>query len=145
MRELGGDVQKQTYIFDSEATDIFFEKLDSFHKEFSPVLVCNGMADKGSSLEEIKFTKGPKYSQKFVARVFGGFLNIKPSIVVKILDDFECKMECIYTHIDDKEKLNNTFLIQNVMDYPLSGKFNCQLWHLGAASVSDIDRHWRNE
>jgi|TARA_R100000808_G_C2100889_1_gene117993 hypothetical protein len=126
-------------------TDSFFQKLDSFHSKFSPVLICNGLAPKGSSLEQVKFAKGPKYSQKFVARVFGGFLNTRPSIIVKVLEDSECKMECIYTHINDKEKLNNVFLIQNVMDWPELGKFNCQVWHLGNASVNNIDRHWQNE
>jgi hypothetical protein len=145
MKKQEGIVQKQTYIFNGDVTDSFFQKLDSFHSKFSPVLICNGLAPKGSSLEQVKFAKGPKYSQKFVARVFGGFLNTRPSIIVKVLEDSECKMECIYTHINDKEKLNNVFLIQNVMDWPELGKFNCQVWHLGNASVNNIDRHWQNE
>ena len=145
MKKQEGIVQKQTYIFNGDVTDSFFQKLDSFHSKFSPVLICNGLAPKGSSLEQIKFAKGPKYSQKFVARVFGGFLNTRPSIIVKVLEDSECKMECIYTHVNDKEKLNNVFLIQNVMDWPELGKFNCQVWHLGNASVNNIDRHWQNE
>ena len=145
MKKQEGIVQKQTYIFNGDVTDSFFQKLDSFHSKFSPVLICNGLAPKGSSLEQVKFAKGPKYSQKFVARVFGGFLNTRPSIIVKVLEDSECKMECIYTHVNDKEKLNNVFLIQNVMDWPELGKFNCQVWHLGNASVNNIDRHWQNE
>ena len=145
MKEPEEFVNKQTYIFNGDATDLFFEKFDSFHNKFSPILVCNGTAVKGSDLQQIKFVKGPKYSDKFVARVFGGFLNIEPSIIVKVLEDFECKMECIYTHINDNEKLNNVFLIQNVMDWPELGKFNCQVWHLGNASVNNINRHWQNE
>ena len=145
MKRLKEIVQQQTYIFNGDCDDVFFEKLDSIHFSFSPVLICNGLAEKGAHLEEVKFTKGPKYSDKFVARVFGGFLNTKPSITVKLIQNSECKLECIFTHINDNEKLNNLFLIQNVMDWPEFGKFSCQVWHLGNASVNNIDRHWQNE
>ena len=138
-------MQKQTYIFNADVRDLFLEKLDSFHIKFSPVLICNGLAEKGESLEKVKFTKGPRYSDKFCSRVFGGFLNIKPSIVVKLIEDSECQMESIYTHVKDNEKLNNIFMIQNVIDWPHLGKFNCQVWHLGDASVNKIDRHWQDE
>jgi hypothetical protein len=136
-------MKKQTYIFNADARDLFFDKLDSLHNKASPVLICNGVAPKGSGLEKIKFIRGSKYSDKFCARIFEGFQNTEPSIVVKLIEDSECKMECVYTHINDNEKLNNVFLIQNVMDWPDFDKFNCQVWHLGNTGVNTIEGHWR--
>lgn len=135
-------VKTEQYIFDSSAKDAFYEKIESLHEEYVYHLLMNGMSPKNANLESIKMTKSPQVSKKYCERVVGGLLNIKPSVVVKLLEDGVSKIECIFTKINDKDHINHLFMIQNVIDWPVFNKFSCQIWYLGDTSVEQIKEHW---
>lgn len=128
----------ERYVFGSDLESFFYEKLDSFHDAFVIHLLLTGSADKGTNLESIKMTKMPKISLKYCEKVIGGFKNIAPNAVVSLVDDKKPVLECIFTDLD-----GHTFMIQNIMDYPLIGKFNCQIWYLGEISVDTIKDYWK--
>ena len=132
----------EQYIFNADVEELFYEKLDNLHESYVFHLLLNGMAPKGADLESIKMTKNPDVSRKYCERVVGGLLNIRPEIVVRLLEDNKTRLECIFTKINDKETINHLFMIQNVMDYPKLDNFSCQIWYLGEASIEDIKKIW---
>ena len=132
----------EQYIFNADAEKFFYKKLDSLHENYVFHLLMNGMAPKGTDLESIKMTKNPVTSKKYCERVVGGLLNIRPKIVVRLLEDNKIRLECIFTKINDKETINHLFMIQNVMDYPKLDNFNCQIWYLGDTLMEDIKKIW---
>lgn len=130
------------YIFSGETSKLFYKKLDDLHQKYVYHLLLSGLASEGQDLESIKMTKSPSISKKYCERIVGGFLNIKPDVIVKLLEDNEPKIECIFTKIDDKEQINHLFMIQNVNNWPVIGKSSCQIWYLGETSVNEIKKHW---
>ena len=130
------------YIFDVDASKAFYEKLDNLHENYVYHLILNGVADKGTHIESIKMTKNPLASKEYCERIVGGLLNIKPKMIVKLVEEKKTKLECFFTHIYDKEYLNNIYMIQNVMDWPEIDKFSCQVWYLGETSVEQIKEIW---
>ena len=134
----------EQYIFNGDATEAFYEKLDELHEKYVYHLLLNGVAEKGvTDLESIKMTKNPDASRKYCERVMGGLLNIKPSLIVRLVEDKLTRLECIFTRINDKEYLNNIYMIQNVMDWPELGKYSCQVWYLGESSIKEIQKIWK--
>ena len=134
----------QQYIYNADAEEAFYKKLEGLHDKYVYHLLLNGVADKGTDLESIKMTKNLNANKKYCERVVGGFLNIKPQVIVRLLEDNEVRLECIFTRIDDKETLNHVYMIQNIMDWPELGKFSCQIWYLGETGIYEIDNHWNN-
>ena len=132
----------ETFIFDTSAEKEFYEKLEDFHETFVYHLVLNGVSKKGQDLESIKMTKNPNASLSYCKKLVGGLMNIKPKIVVRLTEDNETKLECIFTHIYDGNLLNSMFMIQNVINWPQIGRFSCQVWYLGSTSWSEIKTHW---
>ena len=105
--------------------------------------MLSGVAPKGTDLESIKMTKNPDVSLGFCKKVVGGFKNIPPEAIVRLEQDGEAQIECIFTKINDNKGLNSLFMIQNVMNWSHIGDFSCQLWYLGEISVNTIQEHWR--
>jgi|TARA_Y100000593_G_scaffold35861_1_gene70005 hypothetical protein len=135
-------VKLERFIFNGDASELFYEKLDSLHDNWVYYLLLNGVADKGENLESIKMTKSPKVSKKYVERVVGGLVNVNPEIIYKLVEDGDTRIECIFTRLNnDKEILNSLFMIQNVMDYPVQNKFSCQVWYLGGTTTGQIKEH----
>jgi len=131
-------VKTEKYLFESDLERFFYEKLDTFHDAFVIHLLLTGMADKGTTLENIKMTKMPKVSLKYCERVVGGLKNVAPSAVVSLINERKPILECVFSHFD-----NHTFMIQNIMNYPQLGKFNCQVWYLGEIGVDIIKDYWK--
>jgi hypothetical protein len=132
----------ETYIFNSDAEDEFYERLDDFHKRWVYHLLLSGVAPKGSDLESVKMTKSPQVTRKYCERVVGGLVNIKPEVVVKLVEDGLTRLECIFTKINDNEHINHLYMIQNVMDWPQVGNFSCQVWYLGETGINRVKDHW---
>tara|TARA_Y100001938_G_C8080582_1_gene428791 strand:- start:1912 stop:2322 length:411 start_codon:yes stop_codon:yes gene_type:complete len=130
------------YIFDTETSEVFYEKLEELHDKYVYHLILNGVAEKGTHLESIKMTKNPQANKKYCEKVVGGLLNIKPKILIKLVQNKKTKLECILTHINDKKDFNHIYMIQNVMDWPEQDKFSCQIWYLGETSVKQIEEIW---
>ena len=80
------------YIFNADVEEAFFSKLDSLHDKYVYNLLLRGVAPVGANLESIKMTKNPDTSEKYCERVVGGFLNIKPQIIVKFIEDKKTKL-----------------------------------------------------
>jgi len=135
-------VSAEKYIFNADAEELFYEKLDDLHDKYVFHLLLNGVAPKGTDLESIKMTKNPDASKKYCERVVGGLLNIRPQILTRLVEDNLTRLECIFTQVDDKESLNHVYMIQNVMDWPQLGNFSCQVWYLGETSMKQIKEHW---
>lgn len=138
----GREDTSEIYIFNSEVTDFFFQKLDALHDKYVYHLLMSGLAPKGADLESIKMTKNPRINRKYCERVVGGLTNIKPQIIVRLLEDRQLKLECIFTKIDDNEYLNHLYMIQNVIDWPKLDNFSCQIWYLGEIGLNQIKKHW---
>ena len=132
----------ETYVFNGEAVDFFYEKLDSLHEKYVDGLILNGVAPKGTDLQSIKMTKNPDVNKKYCRRIVGGLVNIKPSILARFVEDGHTRIECIFTKICDQEHIDNVYLIQNVMDWPELGSFSCQIWYLGETDIEQIKEHW---
>lgn len=128
----------EKYIFNGDAVDIFYEKLDGLHERYVYHLLLSGVAPKGADIESVKMTKNPDVSRRYCEKVVGGLVNIKPDIVVTFQEDSEIKLQCIFTQITD----GNLFMIQNVMDWPVLGKFSCQVWYLGQTTIGQIKEIW---
>ena len=128
----------ERFIYDGCAEDSFYNKLDGSHASYVYHLLLNGVAAKGQDLESIKMTKNPTASKKYCERVVGGLVNVKPQIILKLVEDGFTKLECIFTHINDQEEINHLFMIQNVMDWPELGKYSCQVWYLGETNLLQI-------
>ena len=128
----------EKYIFNGDAAEIFYEKLDILHERYVYHLLLSGAAPKGTDIESVKMTKNPDVSRKYCEKVVGGLVNIKPNIVVTLEEDKEIKLQCIFTQITDA----NLFMIQNVMDWPQLGKFSCQVWYLGQTTTYQIKEIW---
>ena len=132
----------EQYIFENDAQELFYDKLERLHDEMVYSLLLSGVALSGTKLEKIKMVKNPQASLKYCQRVVGGLVNIRPEIIVKLLDDKELKIECIFTKIIDGEQLNHLFMIQNVMNWSHFNNFSCQVWYLGETGVNQIKQHW---
>ena len=133
----------QTYIFDTQAGQDFYKRLDDLHDEYVYHLLLSGLAEKGLDLESIKMTKNPDVSEKYCKRVVGGLVNVKPQIIVKLTEDKQPRLECIFTVLNDNEYVRNElFMIQNVMDWPQLGKYSCQIWYLGETALEEVRKKW---
>ena len=135
----------EQFIYNSDAEESFHSKLDGFHDKYVYHLLLSCVAEKGADLESIKMTKNPATNNKYVARVVGGLLNVKPEVIVKLTEDGRTRLECIITTLNDNKYVyNEVFMIQNVMDWPELGKFSCQIWYLGEVGLQDIKTYWNN-
>ena len=132
----------EQYVFNADASKLFYKKLDSLHDKYVYYLLLSGVAPKGTDLESIKMTKNPNASKKYCERVVGGLKNIEPKISVRLVEDGVSRLECIFTKIDDKEQINHIYMIQSVMDWPQIGNFSCQVWYLGETGMGEIKKHW---
>lgn len=132
----------EKYIFSGETSNLFYSKLNELHDKYVYHLVLSGVAPIGTHLESIKMTKNPLVSRGYCEKVVGGLLNINPDVIVKLLEEDEIKIECIFSKLDDKKEFNQLFLIQNVMNWPQINNFSCQIWYLGENCVSQIKKHW---
>ena len=134
----------EQYIFNADAEEAFYGALDDLHDKYVYHLLLSGVAEKGTDLESVKMTKNPQTSIQYCKQVVGGLVNIKPQIVSRLVEDGQTRLECIFTHINDKKHINHLFMIQNVMDWPEIKKFSCQVWYLGETSVIQVKKHWGN-
>jgi len=134
----------ESYIFNADAKEQFYERLDSFHEKHVYYLLLSGVAPKGTDLESVKMTKNPQVSKKYCQRVVGGLVNIKPQVMISLVEDKLVRLQCILTTLNDNEYVNNElFMIQNVMDWPEINKFSCQVWYLGEeTSINQVKDHW---
>jgi hypothetical protein len=132
------------HIYEVSAEKVFYEKLDLFHEGYVYHLLLSGEAPKGTGIESIKMTKNPTVNREYCSRVIGGLINIKPQISVRLTEDFQVKLECLFTRINDKEYINHTYMIQNVMDWTQVGNFSCQIWYLGESNINEINKFWEN-
>lgn len=132
----------EKYIFNGDAKELFYKKLDDLHDKYALHLLLSGVAPKGTDLESVKMTKSLRVNRKYCERVVGGLTNITPQIIVRFVEDESTVLECIFTHINDNEHLNYLYMIQNVMDWPQIGNFSCQIWYLGETGIHELKRHW---
>ena len=128
----------ERFIYSADAENSFYSKLDGIHDSYVYHLLLSGVGEKGQDLESIKMTKNPTVTKKYCERVVGGLVNLKPQIILKLEEDKLTKLECIFTHINDKKALNHLFMIQNVMDWPELGKYSCQIWYLGETNLFQV-------
>ena len=133
----------EQYIFNGDAKDLFYEKLDKLHEEYVYHLLLSGVAPKGVDIESVKMTKSPAVNMKYCKRVIGGLTNLTPDAIVRLIEDGRTRLECVFTRINDGEHLNHTYMIQNVMDWPLLDSFSCQVWYLGETNIDQIKDHWK--
>ena len=132
----------ERYIFNADAEELFYNKLNNLHDKYVYHLILSGAADKGTDIESIKMTKNPIVNRKYCEKIVGGLVNIKPQIISTLKEDGKVKLECIFTKIEDNKYLNHIYMIQNVMDWPQLGKFSCQIWYLGEIGFEDIKKNW---
>jgi hypothetical protein len=132
----------EQYIFNIDAEEQFYKKLEDLHDKYVYHLLLSGVAPKKTDLETIKMTKSPVVNKEYCGRVVGGLTNLRPSIITRLTEDKNTKLECIFTKINDGEHLNHVYMIQNVMDWPQLGSFSCQVWYLGETSIRKIKEHW---
>lgn len=131
----------ERFIYDGCAENSFYNKLDGIHDKYVYHLLLSGVAEKGQDLESIKMTKSPTVSRKYCERVVGGLVNLKPQIILELVEDKLAKLECIFTHVNDDKELNHLFMIQNVMDWPELGKYSCQVWYLGETNLFEVKEY----
>lgn len=132
----------EKYIFNWDASEEFYKKLDDLHDKYVYHLLLSGVAPLGTDLESIKMTKNPDVTMSYCRRVVGGLKNIKPQVEARLVEDKKVKLECIFTHINDKKVINHLYMIQNVMNWPQPEVFSCQVWYLGENGVKEIQKHW---
>ena len=132
----------EQYIFNVDAYEPFYEKLDDLHEKYVNHLLLSGVAPKGTALESVKMTKNINANRSYCERVVGGLVNVQPDIIARLVEEGAARIECIFTKVNDKEHLNHTYMIQNVMDWPRTGGFSCQIWYLGEISIDRIKAHW---
>ena len=133
----------EQFIFNGDAQESFYAKLDSLHEKYVYHLLLSGVAPLATDLESIKMTKSPRVSDKYCKRVVGGLLNVKPKITARLVEDGALRLECMFTTLNDNEYVNDElFMIQNVIDYPQINKFSCQVWYLAETSMNQIKEHW---
>ena len=132
----------EKYIFNGDTEKFFYDKLDELHEKYAYYPLLSGMAEKGTDLESIKMTKNPNTNKKYCQRVVGGLVNVKPEVIVRLVEDGLIRLECIFKKIDDNEYINHLYMIQNIMDWPQIGNFSCQIWYLGETSMNEIKDHW---
>ncbi|MBC8395155.1 MAG: hypothetical protein H8E05_00500 [Bacteroidetes bacterium] len=131
------------YIYGLETQEGFYEKLDSFHETHVENLIMNGLAKQGDDLESIKMTKSPFVTEQTCKRIIGGLKNVKPEIILKLRDDMGLVMECIFTHINDGDFLNEVYMIQNVHGWPEDKGFSCQIWNMQEnTGINEIKLLW---
>ena len=128
----------QKHIFNWDAQDLFYEKLDDLHEKYVESLILSGVANHGSDLESIKMTKNPTVTKEYCKKVVGALVNIQPQITVSLLEDKKLLLQCIFTQISKSQ----AFMIQNVINWPEIDKFSCQVWLLSENSVININNHW---
>ena len=83
----------EKYIFNGDAAEIFYEKLDTLHERYVYHLLLSGVAPKGADIESVKMTKNPDVSRKYCEKVVGGLVNIKPNIIAGLEEDKEIKLQ----------------------------------------------------
>lgn len=131
------------YIFNGDVVDEFYKKLDFLHDKHVRHLIMNGMADKGTGLESVKMTKNPEATEKFCQKVVGGLTNVPPKIIVRLMEDGEVRLECIFTWLTDGKYLKNElFMVQSVVGWLYPNKFSCQIWYLGQIKESEVIQIW---
>ncbi len=128
----------EKYIFNWDAQDLFYEKLDDLHEKYVESLILSGVSPHGADLESIKMTKNPTVTKEYCKKVVGGLVHIKPQTIVSLLEDKKLLLQCIFTQISKSQ----TFMIQNVINWPEFDKFSCQIWLLSENSVMNINNHW---
>ena len=131
------------YTYDSEKTSEyqFYKKLNKIHEKYVYYLILNGVSEKGEDLESIKMTKNPDVSRKYCERVVGGLKNVKPLLISKLSGD--TGIECVFTKLADNDLIGNAlFMIQIVNNYPVIGKYSCQIWYLGETYIGDVKDIW---
>ena len=132
----------EQYIFNGDAEEKFSKKLEKLHKKYVYHLLMNGVAPLGTDLESIKMTKSRVVNDKYCERVVGGLLNLKPKIIARSIMERVLLAECAFFKIDDKEKLNHIFMVQNIINWPAQGHFSCQIWYLGETTMKQIKALW---
>ena len=132
----------EKYIFNGDAQELFYEKLDAFHEKYVYHLLLSGVAPKGTDLESIKMVKNPDATKEYCEKVVGGLLNFKPEVLISLVEDNNIRLECVITKLNDKKSFNHCYMIQNVIDWPRIKYFSCQVWYLGDTSVNDVKDHW---
>tara|TARA_B110001454_G_C12709182_1_gene429967 strand:+ start:636 stop:1043 length:408 start_codon:yes stop_codon:yes gene_type:complete len=128
----------EQYIFNQDAQEVFYEKLDKLHESYVYHLIMSGVAPKGSDLESIKMTKNLQVNEIYCKTIVGGFVNTSPNVIVKLEEDKQTRLECIITKLNDKKHINYMYMIQNVMDWPKVDSFSCQIWYLGETTIGQI-------
>jgi len=132
----------EQYIFNQSAREVFEKKLEKLHDNYVYHLLMTGTAPIGTTLESVKMTKHGVAGQKYCERVVGGLVNLKPKIIVRLIEEYGLAAECLFTRIDDKESLNHIYMVQNIIHWPQLGNFNCQIWYLGETTMSQINEVW---
>jgi len=132
----------ERYIFSGEVDKIFYEKLNDLHEKYVIYLLLNGVAKDGSGLESVKMTKSPDASTEHCKLVIEGFIQHKPEILVRYIEDKQVNIECAFIKFKYKNGLDYTFMMQNVMNWPCLGIHSCQIWYLGETPIKVIKEHW---
>lgn len=137
----------EQYIFNADAEKSFYDKLDGFHDKYVYHVLLSGTAKKGQDLESIKMTKNPKVNDAWAKKVIGGLVNIKPSVILRLVEDRQTRLECVITHLKSEKEhppVDCLCMIQNVIDWPQLDKFSCQIWYLGQTSVNEVKQYWND-
>lgn len=132
----------QKHIFLDQAELEFYEKLESFHDLFVEQALITGISEKNTHIDEIPFSKNPKFTLPYYNKLIGGFTNNKPHALARLVKDNEIIIDCIFTEIKADEYINNTYMIQNVMNWSNKKNFCCQIWKLFEASTREINHFW---
>ena len=132
----------QKHIFLDHAELEFYDKLRSFHDLFVEQALVTGVAEKNAHIEDIPFSKNPKFTLTYYRKIIGGLTNITPHVLVRCIKEDEVIIDCAFTKIQVDEHINNVYMTQNVMNWTNKKNFCCQVWKLFDTSVKEVNHFW---
>ena len=96
-----------------------------------------------TDIEEIKMTRMGN-SMSLCKCVIGGFQNLQPDIYIALTSDEmnPTEIDCVITHIDDKQSIDACYMLQTVYDYPYTDYCLVSVWDLGKTTIKQINNLW---
>jgi len=142
LNQKSGELKVRKHLFVDQANLRFYSRLEEFHDLFVEQFLLGGVAKNNTHIEDIPFTKNPKFTLKYYEKIIGGLTNLKPSIMVKLIQEEDLVIECFFTDIRIDEDINNVYMVQNVMKWNSEKHFCCQVWKLFDTDVESVNDFW---
>lgn len=130
------------FIYEREASYEFYEKLESFHDFYVNELVASGVAENGTRLPCIDFSRSDLLGQDFIDLLIDGLSKFIAPIQCRLMRKKRLELECLFFDFGKAQGFRHVYMIQNIMDWTSKNDFNCQIWSILDADINTIDEFW---